>query len=65
MNLAGQLVINKARFGQIGAKLKGFSAIKSTPIQSLQHNAGLRDWLLEWRRCFGSPDHRPRPTNCG
>ncbi|MBA4106483.1 MAG: hypothetical protein C0485_12060 [Pirellula sp.] len=30
MNLAGQLVINRARFGQIGAKLKGFSAIKST-----------------------------------
>ena len=30
MNLAGQLVINRARFGQIGAKLKGFSTIKST-----------------------------------
>ncbi len=30
MNLAGQLVINRARFGQIGSKLKGFSTIKST-----------------------------------
>lgn len=29
MNLAGQLVINKARFSQIGTRLRGFSAFKT------------------------------------
>lgn len=41
MNLAGQLVINRARFGQIGAKLKGFSTIKATlnTVASAQRGA--------------------------
>lgn len=41
MNLAGQLVINKARFGQIGDRLKGLSAIRiaTQSLASAQHSA--------------------------
>lgn len=41
MNLAGQLVINKARFSQIGSRIKQFSAIKSSlnTISSAHANA--------------------------
>lgn len=45
MNLAGQLVINKARFGQIGDKLKGLSSRKHS-IHSLANISGALDRIV-------------------
>lgn len=54
MNLAGQLVINRARFGQIGAKLKGFSAIKSTLNTVASAQRGASRLAIGMEECFGS-----------
>ncbi|NOY41849.1 MAG: hypothetical protein GXP26_08440 [Planctomycetes bacterium] len=45
MNLAGQLVINKARFGQIGENLKDLSSRKQS-AQCLQNISGLFNRIL-------------------
>ncbi|MCA9270593.1 MAG: chemotaxis protein CheA, partial [Planctomycetales bacterium] len=45
MNLAGQLVINKARFGQIGEKLKSLASRKQS-AQRLANVAGSLDLIL-------------------
>lgn len=54
MNLAGQLVINRARFGQIGAKLKGFSTIKSTLNTVASAQRGASRLTVGMEEYFGS-----------
>jgi two-component system chemotaxis sensor kinase CheA len=57
MNLAGQLVINKARFGQIGQQLKGLAASKHS-----SHVLTGVDFLLD--KMISDVEHNRPDKNC-
>lgn len=57
MNLAGQLVINKARFGQIGQQLKGLAASKHSA-----HVLTGVDYLLD--KMISEVEHNRPDKNC-